>query len=60
MKKVRGQAKLVQCEIYTRVTGYFRPVNQFNKGKREEFQQRASLLDDRENVLEALPQDKQS
>jgi len=60
MKKVREKAKLVPCEIYTRVTGYFRPVNQFNKGKREEFQQRASLLDDRENVLEALPQDKQS
>jgi ribonucleoside-triphosphate reductase len=27
-------------EIYSRIVGYFRPVNQWNKGKREEFKER--------------------
>ncbi len=27
----------VPVEVYSRVVGYFRPVNQWNKGKREEF-----------------------
>ena len=30
----------IPCEIYSRVSGYFRPVNQWNKGKREEFNNR--------------------
>ena len=29
-----------KCEIYSRVTGYMRPVNSWNKGKREEFKDR--------------------
>lgn len=29
-----------ECEIYTRVMGYFRPVSQFNKGKQSEFRER--------------------
>ena len=28
------------CEIYSRIVGYFRPVQQWNKGKREEFKAR--------------------
>lgn len=32
--------KKIPTEIYSRVVGYFRPVNQWNKGKKEEFQQR--------------------
>ena len=28
------------CEIFSRVCGYFRPVNNWNKGKREEFKDR--------------------
>lgn len=35
---------MVKCgektEVYSRVTGYFRPVANWNKGKREEFAQR--------------------
>jgi ribonucleoside-triphosphate reductase len=35
---------MVECsketEVYSRVVGFFRPVAQWNKGKREEFQQR--------------------
>ncbi len=30
----------VPTEIYTRCVGYFRPVNQFNAGKKEEFKER--------------------
>jgi len=26
-----------QCEVYSRVVGYLRPLNQWNKGKQEEF-----------------------
>jgi ribonucleoside-triphosphate reductase len=29
-----------QCEIYSRVVGYLRPVKQWNKGKQEEFRSR--------------------
>jgi anaerobic ribonucleoside-triphosphate reductase len=30
----------VPVEVYSRVVGYFRPVNQWNKGKQEEFHER--------------------
>lgn len=30
----------VPVEVYSRVVGYFRPVNQWNKGKQEEFKDR--------------------
>lgn len=29
-----------KCEIYTRVMGYYRPVTQFNNGKKSEFYSR--------------------
>lgn len=29
-----------RCEIWTRVTGYFRPVSSFNNGKQGEFRER--------------------
>jgi anaerobic ribonucleoside-triphosphate reductase len=29
-----------KCEIYSRVTGYMRPINSWNKGKKEEFKER--------------------
>lgn len=30
----------IRCEIYCRPCGYFRPVNQYNPGKQEEFKDR--------------------
>ncbi len=30
----------VPVEVYSRVVGYFRPTNQWNKGKQEEFRER--------------------
>lgn len=32
-----------KCEVYSRVTGYFRPVANWNQGKREEFQERKAF-----------------
>lgn len=29
-----------KCEVYSRVCGYLRPVAQWNKGKRKEFEER--------------------
>ena len=29
-----------KCEIYSRVTGYMRPIRSWNRGKREEFKDR--------------------
>jgi len=29
-----------KCEVYSRIVGYYRPVKNWNKGKREEFKQR--------------------
>ena len=28
------------CEIWTRVMGYYRPLNRFNAGKKEEYNER--------------------
>lgn len=33
-----------KTEIYSRVTGYFRPVSNWNKGKKEEFKDRVTFL----------------
>ena len=30
----------VKCEIYSRISGYYRPVQQWNKAKQEEFSDR--------------------
>ena len=42
----------IQAEVYSRVAGYFRPVNQWNKGKQEEFSQRLEYRMD--TVIEEL------
>ncbi len=35
---------VVPAEVYSRVSGYFRPLSQWNKGKQDEFIQRKGLL----------------
>ena len=32
--------KKIVCEIYSRISGYMRPVIQWNRGKKEEFSER--------------------
>lgn len=36
--------KQIPCEIYSRVVGYYRPVNHWNKGKQEEFRNRKTYI----------------
>lgn len=35
--------KKIRCEIYSRISGYYRPVQQYNKGKKEEFSERKKI-----------------
>ncbi len=37
------KVKKIPTEVYSRVCGYFRPVNQWNKGKREEYNERKDM-----------------
>ena len=32
--------KRIPCEVYSRIVGYLRPVQNWNKGKRQEFNDR--------------------
>lgn len=42
------------CEIWTRVMGYFRPVDAFNIGKRAEYDERVCFSQDKaKRMLEA-------
>jgi len=43
--------KEIPCEIFTRVAGYFRPIDNFNKGKREEYEERKGC---KEKAIEAI------
>jgi len=36
-----------ECEQWTRVMGYFRPVDNFNKGKKQEFKDRKYFSQDK-------------
>lgn len=40
--------KAIRTEIYSRVVGYYRPVQDWNTGKQEEFRQRAYVSLDTE------------
>lgn len=31
---------VIPCEVYSRVVGYYRPVQNFNEGKKQEFSER--------------------
>ena len=39
----KTEGKMTQCEIYSRVVGYLRPVNQWNRGKQQEFGDRKTF-----------------
>ena len=36
-------SKVVRCEVYSRIVGYFRPVQNWNDGKRQEFSERVTF-----------------
>ena len=39
-KEVTLKVRVVPTEVYSRIVGYYRPVQNWNRGKVEEFQQR--------------------
>lgn len=39
LENVKG----TECEIYTRIVGYYRPVDKWNTGKRDEYNQRVEF-----------------
>jgi ribonucleoside-triphosphate reductase len=40
LEKELTNVKGTECEVYSRIVGYFRPVKQWNNGKQEEFYER--------------------
>lgn len=40
LKAAKAEVKGTNCEVYSRVVGYLRPVQNWNKGKKEEFAMR--------------------
>ena len=38
-----NSVRKVPVEVYSRVVGYYRPVQQWNKGKQEEFSERTIM-----------------
>jgi len=46
------ESKRTKCEVYSRVVGYLRPLNQYNKGKQEEFKSRKNFNIKKEEVKE--------
>ena len=48
------EGKTTACEVYSRVVGYLRPVNQWNKGKQQEFADRKTFVPfDKKQVVKA-------
>ena len=43
-----------ECDVYSRVVGYIRPVSGWNKGKREEYKQRKEFVVEESNPLKAV------
>jgi ribonucleoside-triphosphate reductase len=42
------------CEVYSRVVGYLRPVQQWNKGKRAEYHQRKTFVLERAAIAAGM------
>jgi hypothetical protein len=34
---------VVRCDVYSRVVGYYRPVQDWNRGKQEEYRERYQM-----------------
>jgi len=43
LEEKKKQIKGTPCEVYSRVVGYLRPVQQWNDGKQEEFEERKTF-----------------
>ena len=40
---MKRRIKAIRCDVYSRVVGYYRPVSDWNNGKREEFELRETV-----------------
>lgn len=40
MEVILDDSERQVCEVWTRVMGYFRPINHFNDGKKSEYRER--------------------
>lgn len=38
-----AEVKGTECEVYSRIVGYFRPIKQWNNGKQEEYSEREAF-----------------
>lgn len=44
------------AEVYSRITGYYRPVQNWNDGKTQEFKQRRNYIVSASNLTQAMPE----
>ena len=56
MKEELKKVKIVPCEVYSRVVGYFRPVQNWNPGKQQEFKERKTVKIDSYIKIKAVSQ----
>lgn len=42
-----NDSERTQCEVWSRVMGYHRPVSEYNKGKKEEFYERKCFTEEK-------------
>lgn len=40
---MKVRVRVIPCEVYSRVVGYFTPVSRWNDGKKAEFEQRKTV-----------------
>jgi len=39
-----AESERTKCEVYSRVVGYIRPIEQWNEGKQAEYQDRVEFM----------------
>lgn len=49
--KEKATKERTECEVYSRVVGYLRPVNQWNRGKQQEFADRKMFEMKEEKII---------
>jgi hypothetical protein len=40
---IQHRIRAIPCDVYSRIVGYYRPVDSWNRGKREEFKDRKMI-----------------
>jgi hypothetical protein len=59
VKDTAEAAMRVPCEVYSRIVGYLRPVQDWNEGKQQEFTERKVYVVPR-SADQDVPQERQS